>query len=382
MDPQKELEVRAQQYFCTQYPVNKVWDMFSKECPFREYAFFVKTPTNSTVVIRHLHFVTVADFVAAIKHHQPVRIEVGGVHLTDACTIDMLLEREIVFDIDINAYSKTLVAPAARSCACQDSKFCRSCWHLMAVATDIITSRAVAQGIPTESIVIHYSGGRGLHIRFMTDRVAWNSATRVVREAARRSIIGNVSRLDNVGAIGELLTHNTDLCQVVFDKLLSSACPLSFCFGWYLVEHAVTLVDVLRNVMAVVGPELASFVSSKQQSSLMAGERTIISQISQLQQLLGRTPDLARVTSALLSYVTTVLSTPRMPYDNTSAIPWHLTPNAVLAITAFICLWPRVDKGPTDQPTHLLRAPFGIHLSSGRTGVPVPLTTLYTFYPL
>jgi hypothetical protein len=377
-------------YTSALYPVVSVWKMFSElgghsVASRREFAMFVPAHTGDSYALRHLAFSTPEEMAKEIAARRPTRIEVGGVYLAppinplqSGIPLTIIIARETVFDIDINNYD------AIRNCGCSGMGFCRSCWPLVNTAAYFISLRL--RNLGAKTVVVFYSGNRGLHIRaiprlgeawqFCSPEPKQRQAIRrlvapdIVKETRPADIVGDMQMLDPT----LLDTVAQTLIEVPF---LQHAPPQNCFWSWFAKRHPLAFVnsiiaaapdDTVLHSMAVEAlahaTEIADLLAGLHQMSETDTDFTIDS-------LSQETPGLALL-KELSNYLELIAR-------NATEKDWPSTELCITLEAAISCMWPRIDIEPSDQPGHLLRAPMGIHAETNRQGVLVE--SILDFYP-
>ena len=376
-------------YTSTLYPVASVWKMFSElgghsVASMREYAMFAPAHTGDSYTVRHLAFSTPEEMAKEIATRRPTRIEVGGVYLVPPTNPPQpgipvtIIARETVFDIDINNYD------AIRNCGCSGIAFCRSCWPLVNTAAHFISLRL--RNLGAKTVVIFYSGNRGLHIRAIPRLgEAWQFcypepkqrqairrlvASDIVKETRPADIVGDMQMTD----LALLETVSQTLVEIPF---LQHAPPRNCFWSWFAKRHPLAFVnsiiaaapdDTVLHSMAVEAlaqaTEIADLLAGLHQMSETDTDFTI-------DNLSQETPGLS-----LLKELSNYLE---LTARNATEKDWPSTELCITLEAAISCMWPRIDKGPSDEPGHLLRAPMGIHAETNRQGVLVE--SVLDFYP-
>lgn len=158
------------------------------DSPLLKRDYFSRREWNFTmaddVFIRYLDFRDAESLAREIQKKQPHKIDVGAVFNAQPskhATVKNFApeERELVFDIDMDAYDGT------RTC-CKGAKLCNRCWTFINAAVKVL-DEALRDDFGFEHVLFVYSGRRGMH--------CW-----VADEAARC--------LDNIGrtAVAEYLS--------------------------------------------------------------------------------------------------------------------------------------------------------------------------------
>merc|ERR1719486_793430 len=114
------------------------------------------------IYCRYTCFRDVEEYRAQVMSRQPVRMEIGAVythppknHNTVVKEAYKPLERELVFDIDMDDYDDI------RTC-CTGAKLCTKCWTFMKAAIKTL-DRALREDFGFKHILFVYSGRRGVH---------------------------------------------------------------------------------------------------------------------------------------------------------------------------------------------------------------------------
>ncbi|SCU94734.1 LAME_0F08922g1_1 [Lachancea meyersii CBS 8951] len=142
---------------------------------------------------RYNSFDSVQEFKAQIQRSNPDRFEIGAVYNKPPRQMDSLLkadikalEKEVVFDIDMDDYD------AYRTC-CSGASVCSKCWKFISLAMKIINV-ALEEDFGYTDYIWIFSGRRGAHC-WVADRRA-----RQLSDLQRRSVLDymNVVRDRNV----------------------------------------------------------------------------------------------------------------------------------------------------------------------------------------
>ncbi|KAJ6347679.1 hypothetical protein OIU76_004208 [Salix suchowensis] len=123
----------------------------------REFSFTLE----NDIYVRYQSFNNVVQFENSIKEKCPFKIDIGPVYSVDVSgffvlfTRGYLVERELIFDIDISDYDDV------RYC-CSGADVCLECWPLMTIAIKVIDT-ALRDDFGFKHILWVYSGRRGVH---------------------------------------------------------------------------------------------------------------------------------------------------------------------------------------------------------------------------
>lgn len=124
----------------------------------REFSF---TLAND-VYCRYLCYKTADEFKSNLVSRVPHKIDIGAVfnfapsrHLTADKKAFVPVEKEMVFDIDMDAYDDV------RSC-CSGAKVCQRCWSYLNIAAKLLTE-ILKDDFGLENCLWVFSGRRGIH---------------------------------------------------------------------------------------------------------------------------------------------------------------------------------------------------------------------------
>jgi hypothetical protein len=394
------------------YPARLVWKMFSAigggkhGASFnREFAFYVERGNDpGGQMIRHMSFPTPVDFERAIKSLRPHRVEAGGIYLVPperGPRAADAIAGETAFDIDIDAYDgREPDVPRARSC-CSGRAYCRSCWPLANSAAEVISHRIALYG--GGSCAVFYSGGRGFHVRVLSGDWMFCSAERTIREAVRMAIVPGGSARDIVVRA----SRDADMFRTasLIVGIPGHQAPTGGGFlGWYADRHPDIFVSSLASAVIAVAEENADMPEIGLETEMrdaVSGLSARINAAAKFVDVVARELASQRESdssigianlSAYQSWTRSIAPVTELvefckksiaahPDPREPGIGWTRSAAAVVMEAAVSCMWPRIDAGMSDQPGHLLRAPMGVHGSTGRLGVYVPPEEIASFYP-
>ena len=124
----------------------------------REFTFTLA----SDIYCRYLSFKTADDFKKALVDRCPHKMDIGAVYnVSPANKLQQdkkafyPIERELVFDIDMDAYDDI------RQC-CSGAKVCQKCWALPCLAAQVIT-KIMRADFDFTNLLWVFSGRRGVH---------------------------------------------------------------------------------------------------------------------------------------------------------------------------------------------------------------------------
>ena len=124
----------------------------------REFSFTLQ----NDVYCRYLCYKTAEEFKSNLVSRVPHKIDIGAVfnmapssHLTTDKKAFIPIEKEMVFDIDMDAYDDV------RSC-CEGANVCQKCWSYLNLAAKLITD-ILREDFNFENCLWVFSGRRGIH---------------------------------------------------------------------------------------------------------------------------------------------------------------------------------------------------------------------------
>jgi DNA primase small subunit len=253
------------------------------------------------------------------------------------------LERELVFDIDMDDYDDI------RTC-CQGANLCSKCWTFMKAAIKIL-DRALREDFGFKHFVFVYSGRRGVH--------CW-----VCDKTARR--LPN----DQRSAIADYLTlvaGGTNRCrsEIKFsgDQIhpsIQSAYEIGLEYFRDDPEGVLKGQDILRKgphldrILDSFGPSERSSVESYMKDNPTATSADIWRRLEKLQE-----------------------------ERETRSVGIRERKQASVMLKEIVVQYssPRLDVNVSKQMNHLLKSPFVVHPKTGRVCVPINIATVDDFDP-
>lgn len=112
------------------------------------------------VYLRFQSFEFLQDFVSGIQKALPIKIDIGSIYTKDVNLYRYSanlqpIEKEVVFDIDLNDYDPV------RTC-CQGPAVCHKCWKFMVIACQILDA-GLREEFNLHQLLWVFSGRRGIH---------------------------------------------------------------------------------------------------------------------------------------------------------------------------------------------------------------------------
>lgn len=202
---------------------------------------------------RYNSFDSVQEFKNQIQRANPDRFEIGAIYNKPPRNMDSILkaemkplEKEVVFDIDMDDYD------SYRTC-CSGASVCSKCWKFISLAMKVINV-ALVEDFGYEDFIWVFSGRRGAHC-WVSDK-----RSRLLSDIQRRSVLDymNVVRERNLDKRLNLkrpyhphLTRSLDILKPYFvEIILREQDPWrddDMAFGSLLTGlHDKNLIEVLK----------------------------------------------------------------------------------------------------------------------------------------
>jgi len=298
---------------------------------YREFAcMFEKDGTER--VLRYRSFKNGEEMRAEFtKGIPPSRIEIGPIYSKPLIQSNrglwVAVERELIFDIDMDAYD------SVRYC-CQDRSVCEKCWRLATTAAKII-NRTLRESFGFKHLLWVFSGRRGIHCWVADERA------RKLLPEAREAII-NYMDIFNGGqcALNEVLPQYDSLHPLVDEAYRGIIKPLFE--QHYLIEQGLITEEDRREQL------LSFFVVDKQREEVKAA--------------LSDMHDPVKMWKTLENF----------SKDAAAKVPQRI---------ALTYMYPRFDANVTKGMNHLLKAPFSVHPGTGKISVPINIDEIDKFNP-
>jgi len=313
----------------------------------REFTFVLQ----GDIFCRYMCFRDAEEYRAQILSRQPIRMEIGAVfthppknHNTVIKDAYKPLERELVFDIDMDDYDDI------RTC-CTGAKLCTKCWTFMKAAVKILR-RVLRDDFGFNHILYVYSGRRGVHL--------W-----VCDEAARK--LNNEYR----SAVADYLTLVAGGANKVRTEIKMNGCDdihpsieeaYKQCLVYFKDDKNGVLQgqDILRK-----GPHLGNILDQ-----LEAKQKEEVTKFVQNQP---------EATSLQIWEVIEKQVNDRP----TAAMTFREKQEKKLLLREIVIqfTYPRLDVNVSKTMNHLLKSPFVVHPKTGRVCVPIDPDKVDEFDP-
>lgn len=313
----------------------------------REFTFVLE----GDVFCRYLCFRDADEYRAQVMQRQPIRMEIGAVFTHppknhNAVIKDAYkpLERELVFDIDMDDYDDI------RTC-CTGAKLCMKCWTFMKAAIQTL-KRALRDDFGFQHILFVYSGRRGVHC-WVCDTVARKLSNE------HRSAVAEYLNVVAGGKGRARAEVKMNGCEDMHPSLQQA---YNICEHYFRDDPNGVLEaqDILRR-----GPHLSNILEP-----LSIVEREAVSKYMAAHPQ-ATSKDIWRELERLMAERGRTAATFKQKQEAKLGLK-----DVVLQYT-----YPRLDINVSKQMNHLLKSPFVVHPKTGRVCVPIDLERLDTFNP-
>ncbi|CAE7240753.1 PRIM1, partial [Symbiodinium natans] len=317
----------------------------------REFDLVLQGDAGNEIHCRYTCFKDAEEYRSRVLERQPIRMEIGAVYSHPPVKHKLVmkdaykpLERELVFDIDMDDYDDI------RSC-CTGAKLCVKCWTFMKAAIEILR-RALREDFGFDHLLFVYSGRRGVH--------CW-----VCDAAARR--LNNEQR----SALAEYMTMVTpgagkcraDLKLTGMEELHPAVSEAyTICKKWFRDDPNCILnsQDILR-----AGPHLPNIL-----------EPLVPSERDKVTEFMKKHPEASsKEIWAELEKIAEERDREAVSFKQKSEA------KVLLKDVTVQFAYPRLDVNVTKQINHLLKSPFVVHPKTGRVCVPIDPDHLNDFDP-
>jgi len=319
----------------------------------REWSFTIE----DDIYIRYQCFRDQAEFAAAIKKRQPHKIDIGAVFTAppkDHTTINpdafKPVERELVFDVDMDDYKN-------RQC-CTGAKICHRCWPFMTMAIKVVDC-ALREDFGFRNILWIYSGRRGVHC-WVCDPEARELANEA-REAVVSYLAVDFPAEGDEGDKRLMKTFQTPM-HPSLARAYNTVEPM---FGRYichadgqgLLKDKVAYMKVLNKLPNEdIRKEL---YGEWERNPLLTGEERWEMMRDAITEGAGSSASQAQKKR-------------KVDYSKLDAWKHEFVLNQT---------YPRLDVNVSKHRNHLLKSPFCVHPKTGRVCIPIDPTKADTFDP-
>lgn len=314
----------------------------------REFTFVLE----GDIFCRYLCFRDVDEFRTQVLSRMPIRMEIGAVFTHPPKTHNAVikdaykpLERELVFDIDMDDYDEI------RTC-CTGATLCLKCWTFMKAAIKTLR-RALTDDFGFKHVLFVYSGRRGVHC-WVCDK----AARRLSNE--HRSAVADYLSIVTPGANRARAEIKMNGCEEMHPSIVEAH---KICEYYFKDDPNGILAaqDILRN-----GPHLSNILET-----LNVAEKDMIS------KYMKDHPEASsqHIWSQLEKVVADRAKSAASFKQKQELKP--MLKDIVLQYT-----YPRLDINVSKQMNHLLKSPFVVHPKTGRVCVPIDPDNVDAFNPL
>lgn len=304
------------------------------------------------IFCRYTCFKDAEEYRAQVLARQPVRMEIGAVythppknHNTVIKEAYKPLERELVFDIDMDDYDDI------RTC-CTGAKLCPKCWVFMKCAIKQL-NRALREDFGFKHIMFVYSGRRGVHC-WVCDKAARKL------QNDHRSAVADYLSLVATGAGKCQADLRFNGCDELHPSILE-AHKIGLSYFRDDPDGILEGQDILRK-----GPHLPSILET-----MSVSEREVMSKYVN---------DHPNATSRSIWNELEKLAAERAR----TASSYKQKQEAQVMLKSVVIQYtaPRLDVNVSKQMNHLLKSPFVVHPKTGRVCVPINPDDADNFNPL
>lgn len=313
----------------------------------REWTFVLQ----GDIFCRYQCFKDADEFKQKVMAQQPIRMEIGAVnthppknHHTVMKDAYKPLERELVFDIDMDDYD------SVRTC-CKGAKLCPKCWTFMKVAIKVLR-RSLTEDFGFKHMMFVYSGRRGVHC-WVSDKAArqLSNGQRTAVAEYLTLVAGGQGRcradikMNGCEQLHPSIEEAHKICLEHFKEGENSILQ-----GQDVLRKGPHLSNILEGMPKVESDVISEFVKKNP-------EATSLAVWAELEKLKAQ-----RVQDA-------------KSYKQKQDAKVMLT-DIVVQFT-----YPRLDINVSKQMNHLLKAPFVAHPKTGRVCVPILPDEVDSFDP-
>ncbi|KAI4459807.1 dna primase small subunit [Holotrichia oblita] len=325
-------------YYEKLYPFKTLFKWLSYGDPLyilkREIAF----TTLNDRYIRHKSFQSEEDFQQYIFKKNPAKIDIGAVcHVPprDYAVVPVCrpIEKELVFDIDINDYNEV------RTC-CKETDICPKCWKFICLACKIL-ERILIEDFGFKHLLWVFSGRRGVHC-WVSDKVA-----RQLSNEERCSILAYIN----------LIKGNTNVQRKVHlpSKPLHSSVQRAL---EIITKNFIDFIIIEQDILNEDNNGLHKFLK------LLWDCRQ-----NEFKQVMSKCKTSIERWNAFVIHLNLLQKSNCLPNKLK-----YLKEEIMLHYT-----YPRLDMAVTQSLDHLLKAPFCIHAKTGKVCIPFRVSDMDKF---
>ena len=377
-------------YMVQRYPHTALFRMATSLAPYahREYAFVImKRDTCEGAMRRHLTFESTEALKREIVYLRPHRIELGAswadvphsaVSHGIVSTPNVAVARELVFDVDMDAYDRnnTHGMPCARRC-CNGAASCIACWPVLMIGCHIFSSYILPE-FGVHDAAWFFSGRRGMHC-WVNDH---EMASPLKDERTTWSWMLSPSPADIVSVVEDGTTLSASLMEFLIPQHRGrhDIPNIGIFVSWYMPRHpwcTLSAIEAALRLHPHSGKCCHRFVQS-----ITAALENVESVEMSLAKARSAHPEQDQYFGAhgTVRFTEAPLVAEAFNTICANAVNGSQTPECIVIFhAALLCLLPRMDNPVTTQPNHLLRAPLCVHLDTMRLGVPVLQKNLLQF---
>lgn len=323
----------------------------------REFSFTLP----GDIYCRYMSFRTADEFRQSLLSSMPDKIDIGAVfsmapkHYKDYNVIGGTgsaaggmsfrpIERELVFDIDMDEYDDV------RTC-CKGAQVCKKCWTFIAAAVRCI-NETLRVDFGFKHIMFIFSGRRGVHCwvcdesaRFLSNdqRSAVAEYMQLVSGPKGQQLRASTNLRRRGMAQHPLIKRSVEICQEYFEKPETGILDGQGVFKCQKDNTEDTLENVNPNLLRVI--------------------RSLPDDSSIRQDLPAFIRLAARDQRAAWKRIAEDIATAKNKRRNVQCLG---TEDVLIEFT-----YPRLDINVSKQMNHLLKSPFCIHPKTGKVCVPI-----------
>lgn len=313
----------------------------------REFCFIISKDKDE-IFLRHKCFSSCEELKKEMLRLCPIRTEIGPIFSIppkdkDSYQLSYVpLERELVFDIDMDAYDPI------RTC-CSKEQVCQRCWVFLSIGIQVLDER-LREDFGFEHLLWVYSGRRGVHCWVSDPRARLLSSE--ARSAIADYLAIVLSGKDSGTTVA--LKNRHPAFMETYENILEPA-----------FENVLEIQDIFRpdrrqEILNLLPKDLAERFARRWSEEDKQAEENQEDGPTSLQ----RWSDLKK------AYEKYKPAPGEQPKRN------GLTP---IQQIVFAFTWPRLDINVTKVMNHLLKSPFCIHPKTGKVCIPIDPKTCGEF---